>query len=41
MDFFFIQEAHSLSEYVQIWKSQWGNDVWFSHGSDPSAGLLT
>lgn len=40
-DFCFFQESHSLSSDVNFWKSQWGNDAWFSHGSERSAGVAT
>lgn len=36
---FFFQESHSSS--ADFWKSQWGNDIWFSQGSERSAGVTT
>ena len=24
---------------ASFWKTQWGNDLWFSHGSERSAGV--
>lgn len=29
-DFYFIQESHACEADVNVWISQWGNDVWFS-----------
>ncbi len=38
-DFYLIQETHlSLSDY-NFWKSQWGDDLWMSYGSNPAAGV--
>ena len=37
-DFFFFQETHSVQNDTQLWKVQWGNDIWLSHGSDRAAG---
>jgi len=36
---FFFQESHSNDKDVNFWKSQWGNEIWFSHGSEHSAGV--
>ncbi len=38
-DFYFIQETHSSEVDVSHWRSQWGRNVWFSHGSNHSAGV--
>lgn len=38
-DFVFFQESHSLAKDSNFWKSQWGNDIWLSHGSEHSAGV--
>lgn len=38
-DFVFLQESHSNDKDVHFWKSQWGNEIWFSHGSEHSAGV--
>ena len=38
-DFIFIQETHSCTDDKDFWRNQWGNDVWFSHGSTRSAGV--
>ncbi len=40
-DFCFVQEAHSAKEDMKFWTSQWGNSVWFAHGSEHSAGVIT
>jgi len=39
VDFCFFQESHSTSKDVKFWRSQWGNDIWLSHGSEHSAGV--
>ncbi len=38
-DFCFFQEVHSTPNDVSFWKAQWGNDIWFAHGSEHSAGV--
>lgn len=38
---FFFQESHSVSADVNFWKSQWSNDVWYSHATEGSAGVTT
>ncbi len=38
-DFVFFQESHSNDKDVNFWKSQWGREIWFSHGSEHSAGV--
>jgi len=40
-DFCFFQESHSSVNDVKFWRSQWGNDLWFSHGTEHSAGVTT
>ncbi len=40
-DFLFLQETHSTANEVNFWRSQWGNDIWLSHGSEHSAGVGT
>lgn len=37
-DFSFFQETHSVKNDAQLWKAQWGNDIWISHGSERAAG---
>lgn len=36
-DFYFILETHSSEVDFSYWRSQWGRNVWFSHGSNCSA----
>ena len=36
----FLQETHSGKAYCKIWKSQWGNSVFFDHGTNHSAGVM-
>ncbi len=31
--------SHSNDKDVNFWKSQWGSEIWFSHGSEHSAGI--
>ncbi len=31
-DFVFFQESHLVASDVNFWCSQWGNDIWLSHG---------
>lgn len=38
-DFSFFQETHSVKNDAQLWKAQWGNDIWLSHGSERAAGI--
>lgn len=35
---YFFQESHSKDD-ITFWKSQWGSEIWFSHGSEHSAGV--
>lgn len=39
-DFCFLQESHSEPKDANFWKSQWGEDLWMSHGTNHSAGTL-
>lgn len=39
VDFCFFQESHSTSKDAKFWRTQWGNDIWLSHGSEHSAGV--
>lgn len=39
-DFIFLQETHSAASDSKFWKAQWGDMVYFSHGSNNSAGVL-
>lgn len=38
-DFVFLQESHSTINDVSFWRSQWGNSIWLSHGTERSAGV--
>lgn len=38
-DFYFIQETHASEADVKLWRSQWGRNVWFSFGTNRSAGV--
>ncbi len=37
-DLIFLQEIHSGETDVRFWRNQWGNSIFFSHGSNHSAG---
>ncbi len=41
-NFYFVQETHSSNEDERFWRSHWGNNIWFAHGSLPRAvvGLM-
>lgn len=39
VDFYFVQETHACEEDENFWRSQWGNDIWFSHCTTKSAGV--
>ena len=36
----FLQETYSTSEVENIWKKQWKGDMFFSHGTGHSKGVL-
>lgn len=38
-DIIFLQETHSSKTDINFWKSQWGDQIVFSHGSNHSAGV--
>lgn len=38
-DFLFLQEAHSTTNDMKLWKSQWGKDLWGAHKSEKAAGV--
>lgn len=40
-DFCFFQETHTVNDDVHFWRSQWGNEAFFSHASQRSAGVCT
>ena len=37
---FFLQESYSTPEVEKIWKSQWKGEMFFSHGTEHSRGIL-
>ena len=37
--FYFLQETYSKPGDEIIWKSEWGGDIFFSHGSTHSRGV--
>uniref|UniRef100_A0A3Q2QH20 exodeoxyribonuclease III n=1 Tax=Fundulus heteroclitus TaxID=8078 RepID=A0A3Q2QH20_FUNHE len=39
-NFFFLQETHSETTDGKFWKQQWGDEILFSHGTSPSAGVM-
>lgn len=38
-DFYFIQETHASLSDLNFWKSQWGDNLWMSYGSNRAAGV--
>ena len=38
-DVFCVQETHSDEESCNIWKTEWGGDAYFSHGTNNSRGV--
>ena len=40
-DIIFLQETYSTPEVENVWKSQWRGELFFSHGSEHSRGVLT
>ena len=36
----FLQETHSAEADTKFWKLQWGDSIFFSHGTSPSAGVM-
>lgn len=36
---FFLQETHSTVNYVNNWRDDWGDDIYFSHGTSNSRGV--
>ena len=39
-DLCFLQETYSSKEVENIWRKQWKGDMFFSHGSSHSRGVL-
>ena len=35
-----MQETHCTREYQNIWKSQWGGQMYFSNGTNDERGVL-
>lgn len=40
VDLCFLQETIALKKEKNIWKKQWKDEMFFSHGSDRSRGVL-
>jgi len=40
-DFTYFQESHSNEDDFNFWRSQWGNTIWLSHGTERSAGVAS
>ena len=40
VDICFIQETYSTKEVENVWKKQWKGEMYFSHGSVHSTGVL-
>ena len=38
---FFLQETHSTPDDEEKWKTEWGGELFFSHGKSNSKGVLT
>ncbi len=36
----FLQETHSTEADTKFWKNQWGDNIFFSHGTSHSAGVM-
>lgn len=36
----FFYETHSVEEGVNFWKLQWGDSIFFSHGTSHLAGVM-
>ena len=39
--FTFLQETYSSIEHARIWEAEWGGEVFFSHGTSHSKGVMT
>ena len=39
-DFILLQETHSTVNDIITWKTEWGGDIYFSHGSRHSKGVM-
>ena len=40
-DLVYFQESHSIEDNTNLWRSQWGNTIWLSHGAERSAGVAS
>ena len=40
VDLCFLQETYSTKEVENVWKKQWKGEMFFSHGSEHSRGVL-
>ena len=40
-DVIFLQETYSDKDIENVWRSEWGGDVFYSHGSKHSRGVMT
>ena len=38
-DISILQETHSLPKNEQVWQTEWGSRIWFSHGSSNAKGV--
>ena len=39
-DIIFIQESHSTKHQERLWKNQWGDQIYYSHGDHNARGVL-
>jgi exonuclease III len=40
IDICFLQETHSKESDENIWKNEWGGEVFFSHGTSQARGVM-
>jgi exonuclease III len=40
-DLILMQETHSIASDENVWREEWGGDVYFSHGDRDSKGVMT
>ena len=36
----FIQEAHITPEIVQLWRNEWGSEIYYSSGESNARGVM-
>ena len=41
MIYFFLQETYSDKTIENVWRAEWGGDIFYSHGSKHSRGVMT